>query len=99
MAILAGSGYLCGVQIEAVIQLHNPSYTPQQWEGTLLFWTIVLIAVLVNTLFGQLMPTIEALMLVVHVLRFFAVLIPPVVVRWFFSLHYPGAKMVLNCCR
>lgn len=80
MAILAGNGYLCGTQIEAVIQLNNPSYVPQRWEGTLLFWATVLIAVFINTIVGQLMPAIEAIMLVVHVLGFFAVLVPLVCV-------------------
>ena len=82
MAILAGNGYLCGVQIEAVIQLNNPNYVPQRWEGTLLFWATVLVAVLINTVVGQLLPPIEALMLVVHVLGFFAILIPLVYVRF-----------------
>ena len=80
MAILAGSGYLCGVQIEALIQLHNPSYVPQQWHGTLLFWATVTIAILINTVVGQLLPPIEAIMLVIHVLGFFAILIPLVYV-------------------
>jgi len=30
MALLAGNGYLCGAQIEAVILLNNPSYVPQR---------------------------------------------------------------------
>ena len=80
MAILAGSGYVCGTQIEAVIQLNSPGYVPERWHGTLLFWATVLIAVIVNTVLGQLMPPIEAVMLVVHVLGFFAILIPLVVV-------------------
>ena len=80
MAILAGNGYLCGTQIEAVIQLNNPSYVPQPWHGTLLFWATVLIAVLINTVVGQLLPPIEAFMLVIHVLGFFAILIPLVYV-------------------
>lgn len=85
MAILAGGGYICGTQIEALIQLNNPNYVPQRWEGTLLFWATVVISVLINTVFGKLLPPIEALMLVIHVLGFFAVLIPLVYVR---SLPY-----------
>lgn len=80
MAILAGNGYVCGTQIEAVIQLNNPNYVPQQWHGTLLLWATVLVAVLINTIFGKLLPPIEALMLVIHVLGFFAILIPMVYV-------------------
>ena len=81
MAILAGGGYICGTQIEAVIQLNNPDYVPQRWEGTLLFWAAIVFAVLINTVFGKLLPPIEALMLVIHVLGFFAVLVPLVYVR------------------
>lgn len=81
MAILAASGYVCGTQIEAVIQLNNPDYVPQRWEGTLLFWATVLLAVIINTVFGRLLPALEIVMLVIHVLGFFAVLIPLVVVR------------------
>ena len=67
--------------IEALIQLNHPSYTPQRWEGTLLFWATVVVAVLINTVASRLLPPIEAFILVVHVLGFFAVLIPVVYVR------------------
>ncbi|KAL8868546.1 MAG: hypothetical protein Q9174_004919, partial [Haloplaca sp. 1 TL-2023] len=80
MAILAGSGYVCGTQIQALIQLNNPDYMPEQWQGTLLFWACVLIAVLVNTVLGKTLPMIETFMLVIHVLGFFAILIPLVYV-------------------
>ncbi len=81
MAILAGSGYVCGTQIEAVMQLNDANYVPQRWHGTLIFWATVLVAVFINTILGRLLPAIEVLMLIVHVLGFFAVLIPLVVVR------------------
>jgi choline transport protein len=80
MAILAGGGYVCGTQIQAVIQLNGPDCVLQRWEGTLLFWATIVVAVLVNTVFGQLLPAIEATMLVIHVLGFFAILIPLVYV-------------------
>ncbi|KAL9013793.1 MAG: hypothetical protein Q9173_001537 [Seirophora scorigena] len=76
MAILAGSGYFCGTQIEAVIQLNNPDYIPQRWHGTLLFWATVLVAVIINTTLGRLLPAIEIVMLIVHILGYFGVLIP-----------------------
>lgn len=80
MAILAGNGYVCGTQIEALIQLNDPNYVPQRWEGTLLFWATILVAVLINTVLGQLLPPIETFMLIIHVLGFFAILIPLVYV-------------------
>ncbi|KAL8660852.1 MAG: hypothetical protein Q9202_006135 [Teloschistes flavicans] len=72
----AGNGYVCGTQIEALIQLNDPNYVPQRWEGTLLFWATILVAVLINTVLGQLLPPIETAMLIIHVLGFFAILIP-----------------------
>lgn len=81
----AGNGYVCGTQIEALIQLNDPNYVPQRWEGTLLFWATILVAVLINTVLGQLLPPIETAMLIIHVLGFFAILIPLVYVCQCFS--------------
>ena len=41
-----------------------------------MLWAAVLTAVLINTAIGQLLPPIVAFMLIIHVLGFFAVLIP-----------------------
>lgn len=81
MAILAGNGYVFGASTQALIQLNSPEYAPQQWQGTLIMWAAVLTGVMINTVIGQLLPPIEAFMLVIHVLGFFAVLIPLVYVR------------------
>ena len=81
-AILAGGGYLAGTMIEALIQLNNPNYVPELWHGTLLFWATVLVAVFINTVTSTILPKIEAFILVVHVIGFFAVLIPVVYVRF-----------------
>ncbi|KAL8947412.1 MAG: hypothetical protein Q9222_006301 [Ikaeria aurantiellina] len=77
-AILAGSGYLGGTMIVALIQLNNPDYVPQQYHGTLLYWMFVVIAVFVNTVTSRALPKIEVAILIVHVVGFFAVLIPVV---------------------
>ena len=66
--------------IEALIQLNHPDYVPQQWHGTLLFWATVIVAVFINTVTSTVLPKIEAFILVVHVIGFFAVLIPVVYV-------------------
>lgn len=79
-AILAGGGYLTGTMIVALIQLNHPTYVPQLWHGTLLFWATIAYALFVNTLLGSTLPKIELLMLIIHVVGFFAILIPLVVV-------------------
>ena len=66
--------------IQALIQLNHPEYAPQQWHGTLLFWAIIIVAVLVNTVTSKLLPKIQSFILIVHILGYFAVLIPLVYV-------------------
>lgn len=77
-AILAGGGYFGGALIVALIQLNHDNYVPELWHGTLLFWAIVILSVFINTAATSILPTIETLILVLHVVGFFAVLIPVV---------------------
>ena len=74
-AILAGGGYFGGALIVALIQLNHDSYVPELWHGTLLFWAIVILAMLVNTAATSILPKIETAILILHVVGFFAVLI------------------------
>ncbi|KAI4218439.1 MAG: hypothetical protein L6R36_008955 [Xanthoria steineri] len=75
-AILSGSGYLGGNQVVALIALNNPDYVPELWHGTLLFWGFILIAVFINTVTSRVLPQIEVAVLVLHVVGFFAFMIP-----------------------
>ena len=75
-AILAGGGYFGGATIVALVQLTRESYVPELWHGTLLFWAIIIIAVFINTVTSNALPKIESFILIVHVVGFFAVLIP-----------------------
>ena len=62
--------------IQGLIVLNNPSYEPQRWQGTLLFYAMILVGVIFNTLFVRYLPKTEGLVLIIHVGGFFAVLIP-----------------------
>lgn len=73
---LASGAYLGGTTIQGLLVLNYPSYGFERWHGTLLFYAIILIALFVNTYLGRLLPNIEAMVLVVHVVGFFFVLIP-----------------------
>ena len=77
-ALLAGGGYFGGALIVALIQLNHDTYVPELWHGTLLLWAIIIIAVLINTAATSALPKIEIFILVLHVVGFFAVLIPVV---------------------
>ena len=75
-AILAGSAYLGGNMIIALAQLNHPSYTPELWQGTLVFWCVMAVAILVNTYASKVLPKLESFILVLHIAGFFAIMIP-----------------------
>ena len=52
------------------------TYSPTRWQGTLLFYAILAIALLTNTYLARVLPKIEAFILLIHLLGFFCVLIP-----------------------
>ncbi|KAK0510423.1 hypothetical protein JMJ35_006855 [Cladonia borealis] len=75
-ASVASGGYLSGTLIQGMIVLNNPQYDPQRWQGTLLLWAVVFVAVFINTIISNLLPMLEGLILIIHVLGFFAIMIP-----------------------
>ena len=67
---------MSGTLIQGMIVLNNPQYDPKRWQGTLLLWAVVLVAVFINTVISSLLPMLEGLILIIHVLGFFAIMIP-----------------------
>ena len=56
--------------------LVNPGYAPKPWETTLLLWAAILLAVFINTIVSRALPKIESLIMILHIIGFFAILIP-----------------------
>ena len=54
----------------------NAHYAATRWQGTLIYWGLLLACVGINTIFSRALPAIEIMILVLHVLGFFAILIP-----------------------
>lgn len=52
------------------------TYVPQNWHVTLLYWAIIAFCVFINIAAGWLLPKFEGALLVLHILGFFAILIP-----------------------
>lgn len=75
-AVVASGGYLCGTLIQGLIVLNNPTYAFERWHGTLLFWAVLLLAFIINTVLNSLLPKFEVLILLIHTLGFFVILIP-----------------------
>ncbi|KAJ5098388.1 choline transport protein [Penicillium argentinense] len=78
-ATFATSCYLCGTLIQGLIALTHSNYQPQNWHGTLLFWAVAVFSLIINIVGGNLLPRFEGLILVLHILGFFAILVPLVV--------------------
>jgi choline transport protein len=76
---VSSSALLTGNMILGLAALNDASFVPELWQGTLLFWAIFLFAVFINTLVSSALPKFEGLILILHVLGFFAILIPLVV--------------------
>jgi choline transport protein len=67
--------------ILALAQLKYPSYTPALWQGTLVYWGVMAVAILINTTASKILPKLESFILILHILGFFAILIPLVQVH------------------
>lgn len=75
-ATYATSCFLCGTLIQGLIVLTQSSYKPKPWHTTLLFWAVALFSVGINSVGGKLLPRFEGFILILHILGFFAILIP-----------------------
>ena len=62
--------------ILAPAQLNHPSYNPALWQGTMVFWGVMTVAILFNAYASKILPKLESFILFIHILGFFAILIP-----------------------
>ena len=62
--------------LQGIIALNYPDYYPQRWQGMLLIWSCVFVAVFLNTVVSGILPKIEGVILTFNVIGFFAILIP-----------------------
>ncbi len=73
---LASLAFLAGTMIQGLLVLNYPNYTFEQWHGTLLVMAITAFSIVFNTFLARRLPLVEGMVLIVHVLGFFAVLVP-----------------------
>ncbi|KAF2471005.1 putative amino acid permease [Lindgomyces ingoldianus] len=72
----ASGTFLGGTIIQGLLVLNNPSYEYQRWHGTLILYAVLLVSVFVNTVAIRILPALEGIILILHVLGFLAILIP-----------------------
>ena len=80
--------------ILALAQLNHPSYSPALWQGTMVYWGVMAVAIFFNTYTSKILPKLESFILVLHIAGFFAIIIPLVSVR---SKYAPPFVRRANC--
>ncbi|KAF7122229.1 hypothetical protein CNMCM5793_000186 [Aspergillus hiratsukae] len=75
-AAFASASFLAGTQIQGAVLLAHSYYQAQPWHGTLIMWAAALLALGINLVGGKLLPRLETVILVIHLVGFFAILIP-----------------------
>ncbi|KAI1474240.1 hypothetical protein K445DRAFT_365175 [Daldinia sp. EC12] len=75
-AAVASLGYLAAGLIQGVAVMGNPDYVPLAWQKLLLLYASVAFAVFINTVVSSALPKVEGLVLILHILGFFAILVP-----------------------
>ncbi|KAK3074931.1 hypothetical protein LTR53_002242 [Teratosphaeriaceae sp. CCFEE 6253] len=76
IASVASSVYVCGTQIQAMINVLQPDQVMTTWQLTLVMFAIIAITIVFNTWGAKVLPMLETISLFGHVLGFFVVLIP-----------------------
>ncbi|KAI1064959.1 hypothetical protein LB507_001241 [Fusarium sp. FIESC RH6] len=77
----AAAGFLTATMIQGLIIFTRPDYEAQTWHGTLLIWACILVAIIINTVISALLPILEGMILILHLIGFFAILITLLVFR------------------
>ncbi|KAF2426488.1 amino acid transporter [Tothia fuscella] len=73
---VAASAYLVATILQGLIVLNNETYTAQRWHSTLIMMAVLLISGLFNTFGAKKLAMIEGVILFLHIIGFFAVVIP-----------------------
>jgi choline transport protein len=69
--------FLAAEMIQGLAILNYPNYTPPKaWQTVLLLYAVMGFAIFTNTYLANILPMVESLVLIIHILGFFAILIP-----------------------
>ncbi|KAI1373486.1 amino acid/polyamine transporter I [Hypoxylon crocopeplum] len=75
IATLAVGSIFTGTIIQGLIILNYPEYEPHNYHGAFLAWAVIAVCIFVNTVVAGLLPVLEGVILLIHVLGFIAILI------------------------
>nr|QZS37072.1 C070A protein [Hypoxylon sp. CO27-5] len=78
IALTASGGLLTGSMIQSIALLTHPEYRKnmRDWQATLLLWAGVALSYGINTSFNKLLVKFEGFAFIIHILGFFGVILP-----------------------
>jgi choline transport protein len=86
----AASAFLAGTELQALILLnHENSYIPKPWHGTLIVIAVAAFCGIFNTFLARRLPLVEGIVLILHILGFFAILVP----LWILAPRSPAKEV------
>lgn len=94
--VTASAAFLAGTMIQGLLILNYPTYTFERWHGTMLYWAVLMVSALVNTVGIRLLPVIENIVLLLHIAFYFAILIPLIYLSPHSSAKYVFATFENN---
>ncbi|GAB7356353.1 hypothetical protein MBLNU459_g7142t1 [Dothideomycetes sp. NU459] len=88
----AAGGFLCGILVQSLIIIKDPSYTAPGWQGTLLVFPVMGACLLFNIWWSNWLPGMQNAVMIIHIFGFLAM----VVILWVLSPHVPASDVFLN---
>ncbi|KUJ16112.1 amino acid transporter [Mollisia scopiformis] len=74
IAVLAVGSIFTGTMVQGLIILNYPDYEPKALHGALLAWAVIAVSIFVNTVIAGLLPVLEGVILLIHILGFIAIM-------------------------
>lgn len=87
IADIATFGIYSGTMVQGLMILQNPNYDAARWQGTLLGFAVIAVAILINVAVPAALPKFEVAVIVFHVIGF----IITISVLWTYSPYHSAA--------
>ncbi|KAJ6020725.1 hypothetical protein N7540_006229 [Penicillium herquei] len=88
----ASGSFLTGTIIQGLISVRNPNYNAEGWQGTLLVFAMVLVIYVFNIYASDLMPILNNLLMILHILSWAVILI----VLWAMAPHRSAEEVFVT---
>lgn len=93
IATVATESLFAGTMLQGIVVLDYPStYSPTDWQATLLTWGVALVSVFINTVIPGMLPRIELGTVVFHIVGFITI----IALLWHFTDPLHSAEFVFR---